>query len=42
MPDKLAIIGDHLTELEPEADPDKVYTMQHFPKPDNRRQLQRF
>ena len=42
MPDKLAILGDHLTELGLEADPDKVNTIKQFPKPDNRRQLQRF
>ena len=42
MPDKLAIQGDYLTELELDADPDKVSTIQQFPKPDNRRQLQRF
>ena len=42
MPYKLAILGDYLTGLGLEADPDKVYTIQQFPKPDNRRQLQRF
>ena len=42
MPDKLAILGDYLTELGLEADPDKVNTIQQFPKPDNRRQMQRF
>ena len=42
MPDKLAILAHYLTELELEADPDKVNTIQQFPKPDNRRQLQRF
>ena len=31
MPDKLAILGDYLTELELEADPDKVNTIQEFP-----------
>ena len=41
-PDKLAILGDLLTELGLEADPDKVNTIQEFPKPDNRRQLHRF
>ena len=42
MPDKLAILGDYHRELGLEADPDKVNTIQQFPKPDNRRQLQRF
>ena len=42
MPDKLAILGDYLTELGLEADPDKVNTIQQFPKPDNRKQLQIF
>ena len=42
MPDKLAILVDFLTELELEADPDKVNSIQHFPIPDNRRELQRF
>ena len=42
MPDKLAILADYLTELGLEADPDKVNTIQQFPKPENRRQLQRF
>ena len=42
MPDKLAILGDYLTELGLEADPDKANSIQQFPKPDNRRQLQRF
>ena len=42
MPDKLAILGDLLTELVFEADPDQVNTIQQFPEPDNRRQLQRF
>ena len=42
MSDKLAILRDYLTELELEADPDPVNTIQQFPKPDNRRQLQRF
>ena len=41
-PDKLAILGDYLTELGLKADPDEVNTIQQFPKPDNRRQLQRF
>ena len=42
MPDKLAILVDYLTELGLEADPDKVNTIQQFPKPDNSRQLQRY
>ena len=42
MPDKLALLVDYLTELELEADPDKVNTIQHFANSDNRRQLQRF
>ena len=42
MPDKLAILADYLTESESEANPDKVNTMQQFPKPHNSRQLQRF
>ena len=42
MPDKLAMLGDYLTELGLEADCDKVNTIQQFPKADNRRQLQRF
>ena len=42
MSDKLAILGDYLTEQELEADPVKVNSIQQFPKPDNRRQLQRF
>ena len=42
MPDKLAILGDKLTELGLEADPDKMNTIQQFLKSDNRRQLQRF
>ena len=42
MPDKLAILGDYLTELGLEADPNEVNTIQQFPKPDSRRQLQRF
>ena len=42
MPHKLAILGDYLTELGLEADPDKVHTIQQFHKPENRRQLQRF
>ena len=42
MPDQLAILGDYLTELRLEADPDKVHRIQQIPKPDNRRQLQRF
>ena len=39
MPDKLAILGDYLTELVLEADPHNVNTIPQFPKPDNRRQL---
>ena len=35
MPDKLAILGDYLTELGFEADPDEVITIQQFPKPVN-------
>ena len=42
MSDKLAILRDYLTELELEADPNPVNTIQQFHKPDNRRQLQRF
>ena len=42
MPDTLAILGDYLTDLGLEADPHKVNTIQQFPKPDDRRQLQRF
>ena len=42
MLDKLAILGDYLTDLGLEADPDEVNAIQQFPKPDNRRQLQRF
>ena len=42
MPDKLAMLADYLTELGLEADPDKVNTIQQFPKPDNSRQLQWF
>ena len=42
MPDKLAILGDYLTQLVLEAEPDKINTMQQFPKLDNRTQLQRF
>ena len=42
MPDKLAIRVDVLTALGLEADPDKINTIPQFPKPDNRRQLQRF
>ena len=42
MPDKLAMLGDYLTELGFQADPDKVNTIQEFHKPVNRRQLQRF
>ena len=42
MPDKLAILRYYLTQLGLEADPDKVNTIQQFPEPDNRRQLQRF
>ena len=41
MPDKLAILADFLTELGLGADLDKVNTIQQFPKPQNRRQLQR-
>ena len=36
MPDKLVILGDYLTELGLEADPDKINTIQQFPKPENR------
>ena len=42
MHNKLAILIDYLTELGLEADPDKVNTIPQFPRPDNRRQLQRF
>ena len=42
MPDELAILVAYLTELGLEADADKVNIIQQFPKPDNRRQLQRF
>ena len=42
MPDKLGMLGDYLSELGLEADPDKVSTIAQFPIPDNRRQLQRF
>ena len=34
---RLAIPADFLTERGLEADPDKVNTIQQFPKPDNRR-----
>ena len=39
--DKLAILGDYLTELVLEAEPHKFYPIPQFPKLDNRRQLQR-
>ena len=42
MLDKLAIIGDHLTDLALDADPDKVNTIPQFREPDQRRLLQRF
>ena len=42
MPDKLAILGEYLTELELEADADRVHMIQQFPTAGNRRQLQRF
>ena len=42
MPDKLTLLRDFLTELVLEADPDKINTIQQFPKPEKSRQLQRF
>ena len=42
MPDKLATLGDYLTVLGLEADPDKVHSIQQFPKSDTRTQLRRF
>ena len=42
MPNKRAILRDYLTERGLEAYPDKVNTIEQFPKPDNSRQQQRF
>ena len=42
MPARMQILGNILTDQGLEADPEKIDTISKFPKPDNKRQLQRF